>query len=120
MSLMLAADVVELFAASSTSDEHGWALPETSELLWTGLGNLQLGPGASDPRASDLGGHGPFDPAASEAGVLFLPADVTPADGMVAVVRDQMWVLSQVRRVIDPSGVDGALTCWQAAVEEIS
>ena len=116
MTVLLAADEVELYPANGP-DTHGWTLPGTAP-SWTGTGNLQLGAGLSDPRAADRGGHGPFAPATAPTGVLFLPADAEPAEGMAARIRGQVWVLSQVRLQADPTDLAGYLTCWAATVTE--
>jgi hypothetical protein len=113
VTLLLATDPVELYPAEDQADAHGWALPGTAP-GWTGAGNLQLSAGTSDPRAADPGGRGPFDPAAVEAGSLFLPIDAAPADGMVAVIRGRAFVVSNVRLVVDPTG--GGVDCYVAAV----
>jgi hypothetical protein len=111
VTLLLAADTVELYAPAGTADAHGWADPGTTS-AWTGPGNLQMSGFPSDPRAEGPGGHGPFDPAAIPTGVLFLPVDASPAEGTVAQVRGQSWALSQVRLVVDPTG--GGIDCWVA------
>lgn len=113
MTVLLATDPVDLYPAEDQADAHGWALPGTTP-GWTGAGNLQLSPGTSDPRATDRGGHGPFDPAAAQAGSLFLPMDADPAEGMTAVIRGRPFALSNVRLVVDPTG--GGIDCWVAAV----
>ena len=111
MTLLLAADSVELYRPSDSADEHGWALPGTLP-AWSGPGNLQMSGFPSDPRAEATGGHGPFAPASQPSGALFLPLDASPSDGQVAVVRGQSWALSQVRLVVDPTG--GGVDCWIA------
>lgn len=117
MSLLIANDAVVLYPAGG-DDEHGWRLPD-AEPAWEGTGNLQLGPGASDPGAGDGGGAGPFAPAAAEAGQLFLPPDAGAADGMTAEIRGRLFVLSQVRLITDPRG-SGELDCQQASVSAVS
>jgi len=109
MSLLLAADAVTLYPPGSP-DERGWTGPGTAA-AWSGTGNLQLGPGGSDPRASEGGGTGVFGPARLEQGELFLPPDADPEDGMSADVRGRRWVLSNARLVPDPVGA--GLDCWQ-------
>jgi hypothetical protein len=111
VTLLLATDIVELFGPTGSADAHGWAEPGTDP-AWSGAGNLQASAFPSDPRASDGGGHGPFDPAARPVALLFLPVDASPAEGTVAVVRGQTWALSQVRLVVDPTG--GGIDCWVA------
>lgn len=116
--LLLGTDLVTLLAhedEDTQQDAHGWA-GRPSAPVWTGTGNLQLAPGRSDPQATGGGGHGPFDPAVTPAGDLFLPSQARPADGMTAVIRGRTWVLSQVRNIPDPTG--GVLSCWAAAVTE--
>lgn len=108
VALLLAADDVILYPPAG-ADELGWELPGTDP-SWAGIGNLQLAPGISDPRAETGGGYGPHAPARVESGTLYLPADATPADGAGALLRGARWVLSQVREVRDPTG--GGLTCW--------
>jgi hypothetical protein len=114
VSLLLAADAVELYPPDGT-DPHGLAEPGT-ERAWAGVGNLQLSAGTTDPRAADGGGRGPFDPAVKPGGLLFLPLDASPRDGWVAKVRGRCWALSQVRAVMDPAG--GGLDCWMATVAD--
>lgn len=104
MTVLLAADTVDLYPASAGNDAHGWADPGGAPPAWSGLGSLQLGAGASDARAADAGGAGPFDPAKVAAGVLYLPPESGAADGMVAVIRGATYVLAQVRLVADPIG----------------
>jgi hypothetical protein len=117
--LLLAADAVELYPAGDL-DAHGWRLPGDGDTpSWCGLGNLQLVSGLSDPRAAEGGGHGPHDPRRVEAGNVFLPIAAEPVDGMTLVTRGQVFVLSQVRLLVDPiEGESGGLTCWAAAVTE--
>jgi|SRR5215472_1598370 len=120
-SLLLAPDTVELYpapAAPADADAHGWALPGAAPPAWTGTGNLQLAAGATDPRASERGGHGPFDPASIHTGTLYLPPDANPVAGMTALVRGTVYALAQVRLVADPIG--GALGCWAAAASAVS
>ena len=111
--LLLAVDAVTLYPAGP-ADVLGWSTGTGTAPVWSGTGNLQLSAGVSDPRASEGGGFGPFAPARVESGVLYLPDDAQPADGMTADVRGARWVLSQVRLVADPTG--GPLTCWAATV----
>ena len=113
MTVLLAADAVALYPPSEAADAHGWVLPGTAA-AWSGLGSLQLVPGSSDPAAGDGGGHGPFDPAAVASGSLYLPLDAAPAEGDVAVIRGDSYVLSQVRLVVDPTG--GGIDCFVATV----
>jgi hypothetical protein len=112
MGLLLAADAVTLYPPG-TPDERGWTGPGTAQ-AWSGTGNLQLAPGASDPRAAEGGGTGPFGPARLNIGELYLPPDAAPADGMTADVRGSRWVLSLVRLMPDPAGT--GLDCFQATV----
>jgi hypothetical protein len=116
VSVLLAADQVELYPPGRL-DAHGWreADPEARP-VWCGLGNLQLGPGPSDPRAAGGGGRGPSEPKAAETGVLFLPPEAELVDGMAARIRCRVFLLSQAHLVADPTG--GALDCWQATVTE--
>lgn len=114
MSVLLATDDVELYPASGAGDSHGWVEQPTEPPSWAGRGALQLGAGTSDPRAAEGGGAGPFAPTVVAAGVLYLPPDAAPADGMVAVIRGASWVLAQVRYVPDPIG--GSLDCYVASV----
>lgn len=114
MTVLLAADAVELYPASDTTDAHGWVLPGTVP-AWSGLGSLQLAPGSSDPAAADGGGHGPFAPAAVASGSLYLPLAAAPAEGMAAIIRGDAYILSQVRLVVDPTG-GGAIDCYVATV----
>lgn len=116
--LLLAADTVELYAKPGAADAHGWAEPGSAPPAWTGAGNLQLAPGTADARSSERGGHGPFDPAATGQGTLFLPPEANPAAGMTALVRGTVWALSQVRKIADPTG--GTLDCWAAAASAVS
>jgi hypothetical protein len=114
VTVLLAPDDVELYEPGGT-DEHGWRLPG-AVADWRGRGSLQLVSGLSDPRATDRGGHGPHDPRAAQTGTLFVPADARPRDGMTAVVRETVFVLSQVRLVPDPVG--SGLDCYAATVTE--
>lgn len=111
--LLLAADGVVLYPPGE-ADAHGWVLPGT-ESYWAGSGNLQLQPGLSDPRAADRGGHGPYDPAAVQAGVLYLPPPVPLVEGSLAVIAGRgAFVLSQIRLVPDPADPGGGIACWAA------
>lgn len=117
MSLLLARDDVVLTAPDGL-DEHGWRLPDGTEPLpWSGVGNLQLMPGISNPRAAEQGGRGPFGPARDNTGQLYLPADAPVADGVQAQVRGRRYVLAQARLVTDP--VDANLTCWSATATSV-
>ncbi len=120
MSLLLAADDVVLYPPSTDMDEHGWRLPDEATSYWTGVGNLQLGPGLSNPLAASGGGRGPYGPARDDVGNLFLPSDVALLEGSTAVVRGRSYVLSQVRLVADPAeGLEGPLTCWTATATSV-
>jgi hypothetical protein len=118
MTVLLATDQVELYAPAP-EDSHGWELPprDSQDWRWAGLGNLQLGAGPSDPRATEGGGAGPFSPAARPTGSLFLPPEAQPAEGMAAVIRGQVWVLSQVRYIKDPE-LGGYLDAWVCTATE--
>lgn len=115
--LLLAADQVVLYPPGGDADGHGWAEPGAGP-YWAGTGNLQLAAGASDPRAAEGGGHGPYAPAAGQAGQLFLPPSVPLAEGSLAVIRGKAWVLSQVRLVADPADPAGGIACQSATVTE--
>jgi hypothetical protein len=110
--VLLAPDEVTLHPPGA-DDRHGWAEAGDGQ-LWAGLGNLQLAPGPSDPRAAAGGGHGPYAPAFAASGTLYLPPEAPATDGTWARVRGAAYVLSQVREVADP--YDGNLTCLVAAV----
>ena len=112
MSVLLAVDTVALYRPGPP-DAHGWVTQGAGRPYWTGQGSLQLGPGPSDPRAADGGGHGPFGPGASRTGNLYLPPSVPPAEGDLALIRGTLWALSQVRFVPDPAGT-GDLDCYVA------
>lgn len=118
MSVLLAADQVELYPPGTATDEHGWALPGDGP-TWRGLGNLQADAGTSDPTAADRGGRraagggaGPFAPAAVPKATLYLPPDADVHDGGSAIIRGQGWVLSEARLIADPTFPSGGLTCW--------
>lgn len=113
--LLLAADPVNLYRPGDL-DRHGWRLPGVGPPAWAGVGNLQLAPGASDPRAADGGGRGPHDPARDLTGSLYLPPGTPAEDGWVAVIRDRPYVLSQVREVTDPAEPGGGIACVAATV----
>jgi hypothetical protein len=118
VSVMLAADQVELYLPGGL-DAHGWREADTDAApCWCGLGNLQLGPGLSDPRAAGGGGRGPSQPQAAETGVLYLPPAAEPVEGSAARIRGRVFLLSQVRLVKDPSDLAGFLDCWAATVTE--
>jgi len=112
--VLLAPDDVTLYPPGTEPDGHGWAQPST-EPFWTGRGSLQLQPGISDPLASGSGGAGPFDPARTDEGALYLPPGVEVRDGCRALVRGRMFVLSNTRLVRDPTGT-GMADCYAAAV----
>jgi hypothetical protein len=116
--LLLGRDQVALYPPAGLEDAHGWRLPGAAA-DWEGIGNLQLQPGVSDPRAAGGGGRGPHDPARDRQGTLYLPADAPVADGWTAVVRGEAYALSQVRMVADPLGGDG-LDCHAATATGIS
>jgi hypothetical protein len=120
VSLLLGADDVVLYPPSADVDEHGWRLPDLDTPYWSGIGNLQLGPGLSNPQAASGGGRGPYGPARDQLGSLFVPADVVLLEGSTAEVRGRRYVLSQVRLVADPvGGVAGELTCWAATATSV-
>jgi hypothetical protein len=114
MSLMLAVDPVELYPPGGL-DAHGQREPGVVP-SWIGEGNLQLFPGPSDPRGAGGGGRGAYQPAADEAGNLYLPPEAAVTEGMAALIRGRMYVLSRVRQVVDPIGVGAGLGCWTATV----
>jgi hypothetical protein len=121
VTVLLAVDQVELYQPGEL-DATGWREPpdeSTARPCWTGRGNLQLYTGSSDPRAGPGGGRGPHDPRRVGAGNVFLPSGACPVDGMTAVVRCQAFVLSEVRFIADPTGIDGFLSCWSASVTAV-
>jgi hypothetical protein len=111
VTLLLATDAVELYEPGQP-DDAGWVEPPEGGPRWCGAGNLQLAAGTSDPLAAAAGGHGPHDPAHIASGLLFLPIDACPRDGMSAQLRRSWWTLSDVRLVQDPAGA--GLDCWLA------
>lgn len=117
MSILLAIDLVELYPPGAV-DAHGWR-EQGADPSWTGTGNLQLGPGRSDPRASDGGGAGPSAPASAQGGVLYLPPEAPVTEGCGALVRGNLFLLSSVRLVADPTGGE-SLTCWAATASSTS
>ena len=118
MSLLLASDEVELYAAGEL-DSHGWReeAGPSARRVWAGMGSLQLLTGESDARAAEGGGHGPHDPARAEDGNLFLPRDAAPVEGMAARIRGEVYTLAHVRLVTDPTSDN--LTCFAATVRAI-
>jgi hypothetical protein len=102
LSLALVTDRVELYRPGGL-DEYGSREPGAGPPVWAGPGNFQLGPGASDPRAAAGGGRGPHDPAGNQTGVLYLPPDSGAVDGYSVKVRGQLFTLSSVRLVVDPT-----------------
>lgn len=116
--LLLGIDEVALYAPGDL-DAHGWREPGDGPAAWTGTGNLQLTPGVSDPRAESGGGHGPHGPARDLTGTLFLPTGAEPAEGMIAEIRDRLFVLSQVRYVADPITPGGGIACWAATATTV-
>lgn len=117
MTVLLPTDTVSLYPPGG-ADEHGWVSPPgSSDPTWVGDGSLQLGPGRTSVRASDDGGAGPFGPASAELGTVYLPTDAPAEDGMVLAARGRLFVLSQTRLVVDPSG--GALDCVAASLTEV-
>jgi hypothetical protein len=117
--LLLGADDVMLWEPSPGDDTYGWAAEDAAGIpAWQGIGNLQLTGGTSDPRAAQGGGRGPFAPAQSETGQLFLPLDAPVTEGITADVRGVTYVLSQTHMVADPLG--GNLGCWAATVTEVT
>jgi hypothetical protein len=115
--LLLAADAVALYPPGP-ADVLGWATEGVPPPAWEGTGNLQLAAGMTNPRATEGGGFGPFSPARAQQGVLYLPAEAAPADGMTAECRGIRWALGGVRLVVDPSG--GDLTCFEAIATQTS
>jgi hypothetical protein len=120
VTVLLAADHVDLYPPDAAEDSHGWALPDLAAPFWTGLGNLQLAAGRSDPAAGYGGGAGPFDPAQTASGELYLPPDAAAYDGAVAVVAGQGFVLSQVRLVADPLNPGAGASCLAASVSGLA
>jgi hypothetical protein len=112
--LLLAPDTVDLHAPSTTQDNCGWAEPDPGGVVWTGLGNLQLDAGTSDPRQHTAGGSGPYDPACGLSGQLFLPTDAPIAEGVTVECRGHQFIASQVRTVVDPAG--SGLDCIMSTV----
>ena len=119
MTVLLPTDQVELYAPEA-ADAHGWELPPRGDpdWRWCGRASLQLGPGPSDPRASEGGGAGPWAPGARQSGALYLPPEAEPVEGMAAGFRGQVWVVSQVPLVRDPSDLGGFLDTWACRVTE--
>jgi hypothetical protein len=114
VNVLLAADQVELYRPGDL-DAHGWRETDTeARAYWSGLGNLQLGPAPSDPRAAGGGGRGPAEPRTAETGALFLPAAAEPVEGSAARIRGRVYLLSQVHLVADPTDLGGYLTCYAA------
>jgi hypothetical protein len=110
VTVLLGHELVELYPPGE-ADAHGWTEPGDRP-AWCGVGNLQLGPGASDPQAADGGGHGPQAPAAAATGTMYLPPDCGAVEGSTARARGQWWALSQLRVVADPA--DTGLDCLVA------
>jgi len=119
VTVLLPTDQAELYAPEA-ADAHGWQLPPRADPRWRWCGpvSLQLSPGPSDPRATEGGGAGPFSPGARQSGLMYLPPEAQPQEGMAAVARGQVWVLSQVRLVKDPNELGGFLDCWTATITE--
>lgn len=115
--LLLASDEVEMWEPGA-EDGHGWREPPEGRARWCGQGNLQLNQGDSDPTASGGGGRGPHQPVRSAEGLLFLPEAAKPVEGWSARVRGEVYVLSEVRRITDPTG--GGLGCWLARAKRRS
>jgi len=111
--LLLSPAQVALYDQAADPDTHGWAQPDLSAPVWQGQCSYQPGPGPSDPRASEGGGAGPYEPNAAALATLYLPPDAPVADGMVAVVGSQHLALARARLVTDPTGT-GQLDCWVA------
>jgi hypothetical protein len=119
MTLLLGVDDVTLWQPTPGDDTYGSALEDLAFIsAWQGKGNLQLTGGASDLRAAEGGGRGPFAPAQSAAGQLFLPLDAPVTEGITADIRGSTYVLSQTHVVADPLG--GDLGCWEATVTEVT
>ena len=116
MTVLLDTDDVVLVLPSADTDDHGWRLPGTDP-YWEGRGALQLRAGVSDPRASEGGGRGPSGPARDEVGDLYLPTGLRPLEGSTAEIRGRVYVLSQVRLVVDPVGLN--LDCWAATATSV-
>lgn len=112
MTVLLATDDLELYPAGA-ADEHGW-VDTGAAAIWAGRGSLQIVAADTGPGADDGGGHGPFDPASTPNGLVYLPADAPARDGSALEARGERWVLSQVRYVADPAGL--GLDCLVAAV----
>jgi len=115
--LLLALDQVELWQPGD-EDGHGWREPPDGRPRWSGQGNLQLNQGDSDPTMTGGGGRGPHQPVRQAEGLLFLPEAAAPVEGWSARVRGEVYELSEVRRITDPTG--GALGCWLARAKRRS
>jgi len=116
--ILLTPDQISLAPPGSEWDGHGWALPGTGT-PWQGPGALQLQPGLSAPGADQGGGGGPFAPHATGLGSLYLPPDAPALEGCLVHARGEVYRLSQVRLVRDPTG-SGGLDCWAAAVTSVA
>jgi hypothetical protein len=119
VSVLLPTDDVALFAAG-VPDAHGWVGAgddNAAAPMWSGRGALQLSAGITAPGASQGGGAGPFAPAMTPLGSVFLPPDAPVADGMVLTARGRRYVLSSTHLVVDPIGAGN--DCMVASVSEL-
>ena len=114
MSVLLAVDEVVLYGID-VEDEHGWATPAQAE-AWRGSASVQESTPATDPRATEGGGSGPFSPSARRLAVAYLPEDCPVLPGWRASTRGTWWTVGGVNLVKDPLG--GGLGCLVVALTE--
>jgi hypothetical protein len=119
VSVLLPTDDLVLYPAG-VPDAHGWVTAGDTagaDPTWSGRGALQLDAGVTAPGASQGGGAGPFDPARTPLGAVFLPPDAPALDGMVLSARGRRYVLSGTRLMVDPVGA--GTDCVVATVTEL-
>lgn len=100
-------------------DSHGWALSEGRESVGEWPGNVQERLPTSDPRASDGGGAGPYDPAVQRTADVYLDPDAQVLKGDLLDAGDGvLWLVNAVRPVGGPLPPFGAVlvadcTLWE-------
>lgn len=114
VSVLLGVDEVVLYGID-VEDEHGWATPAQVE-AWRGTAGVQESTPATDARAADGGGSGPFNPSARRLAVAYLPEDCPVQPGWRASARGTWWTVGGVNPVKDPVG--GGLGCLVVALSE--
>lgn len=110
MSVFLTSSTVEVWRASPVEyDTHDWAVQGTREKVDTRQGSVQERLPFSDPRASDAGGAGPYQPDVTRTADVYLPDDTTVAEGDYLLSNAVWWLVNSVRPIGGPLPPQGSV-----------